>query len=620
MRIRPKVLVLLLGAAATPVAISGLWSVSISRAALERAALDHQRELAQKLAEDVEQLVQESFSTLIAATRYLPLTQLAPAERSGAMRMIYRQFDRFNLIAVIDSDGIGVGSAVYSDNPQAVPELRGHEAVIGADVERYQANVPLQAGLASGRAIGSIYESQDGNPRVVLVLRLGKPKRSKKTWALTAELSLTSIRDSLAAVGGKSRASQAFLIGGDLNVLISGSKTVPVGKPRPELAALAAIGEVVGDQVATAAGNKVVGFAPVPGLGWSIAVQQDERVAYEAVSRMRKQIAFWIGTSLIVAVMIGFMFAHGLVRPISALAKSAEALAAGRFDRIEVQSKDEIGDLARTFNQMVGEIERRDNEIRGWNVELQQRVEEKTKELNLAQDQLMESRKLAAVAELGAGAAHEINNPLGIVRGMTQIIAKRTSDQPEIVGFTATMLDACERIGAIVRQLHALSNPLSDELAERVDLNEVLEIVTQDRSADLESHGVEANLDLAQGLAPIRGNGALLRELIEELIQNATTAMPNGGKLLLGTSMVDEGAVKLVCADSGCGIPKEALSRIFEPFFTTKSNWSGTGMGLAVAHRIVTDHAGSIRAESTVDIGTTFTLTFPALPVGTQLY
>lgn len=617
MKIRTKLLGLLLAAAVLPVAVSGLWSIAISKEALEKAVLERQRERAATYARETQQLIQDSFHALISAERYLPLATLEKREAGAVLGVIYRQFDRFNLVALFDDDGVSVGQPAYAEDPDASPELRGHEGVLPRDVDLFQQNVPLDAALASGRAIGSVYHSAAGLPRVVLALRVesGNAKR-RGPRVLVAELSLTSIQRRLEAI--RSESTQALEVDSAYTVIISGNSGLEPGATVAYVKPLASETEPTAREIRTDNGSYVVGHARLP-IGWAVIVQQDRDVAFAAVSRMRRQTLFWIAASLVIAAIIAIFFGQSLARPITALAASAQALAKGTFARLEIRSHDEIGQLSGSFNDMAEAIEQRDLEIRAWNEELQQRVDDQTRELKEAQEQLFESRKLAAMAELGAGAAHEINNPLGVVQGMSELLLIQHADNADIADAAQLMLDECRRISAIVKQLHALSSSGGTARA-RIDLNRLIDATVSEQQPRLDEAKVRVQRSLAESLPPIGGDPTALGQVFEQLIDNARQAMPDGGDLTLATSFIEGGAVRFVCRDTGIGIPQDKIGRIFEPFYTTKTNWTGTGMGLAVARKVVEDHAGAIKVESTMGEGTAITITFPVLPDSAHLY
>jgi signal transduction histidine kinase len=607
--IRVKLLLLLLAAAVTPVAVSGLFSLAIGRRALEDAALELQQQRAVAAAEAVERLIRDSWKSLMSAERYLDFADLDRQQKAGALRLVYRQFDRFNLVALFDEDGNSAAPPMYAENPSSIPELSGHEPVSRVDLARYERNVPFAAALASGRAVGSLYHSSGGLPRIVLALRVHMGQEAR--GVLTAELSLTTIQERLQSV--PEHTSSAFVVDASSTVLISGLESVAPGTRMESLAPLAMRETATAGLVEAGGHHFVVGFTPLPhlGLDWAVAVRQPRETAFAAVAQMREQVLFWIVVSLVIAAVLAVFFGQSLVKPIGVLVQSAQALASGTFRRIRVRSSDEIGKLSTTFNEMAAVIEQRDTEIRLWNLELQERVEAKTRELREAQDQLLESRKLAAVAELGAGAAHEINNPLFVVQGMSEVMLREYTDRPDITEFAQTINDEARRIGAIVEQLHTLGGAAQTARRDRIDLDQLLAEVLGEQARALEEASIQVEHHLSGRMPPVAGDRPQLRQVFSQIVDNARHAMPNGGRLAAASAVIDGGAVRVDLSDTGGGIPEEKLRRIFEPFFTTKTNWSGTGMGLAVVRRIVDEHSGSIKVASEEGRGTTVSLTFP---------
>ncbi|MBI3072691.1 MAG: HAMP domain-containing protein [Deltaproteobacteria bacterium] len=320
-------------------------------------------------------------------------------------------------------------------------------------------------------------------------------------------------------------------------------------------------------------------------------------------------------------------FARGISRPVGELARGARAIGAGAFDTtIPVRARDEIGMLAESFNAMGGalkrsraEIERQNEEIRQWNEELQARVDARTRELREAQDQLLQSQKLAAVGELGAGVAHEINNPLAGVLGLTQLLLIRT--KPEEAAYRS--LKSIERESLKIRDIVANLLRFSQEQAgaggAHIEANQVLDDALTMVQNQLMSQNIEIVRQYGTELPKIVGDSSALQQAVLHIISNAKNAMPKGGKLTLATDTFEDKVVNMRIGDTGRGIAKENLERIFEPFFTTKDEWSGKGLGLSVAFRIVSEAKGKISVVSEVGKGSTFTITLPAVARGTQL-
>jgi len=265
------------------------------------------------------------------------------------------------------------------------------------------------------------------------------------------------------------------------------------------------------------------------------------------------------------------------------------------------------------------QIEAQNRELERWNLELQKRVEERTRELKEAQDQLLMSQKLAAVGELGAGVAHEINNPLAGVLGLTQLLLlKMSPEDPAHESLKAVEKEAL-RMREIVQNLLRFSQTANGGTFTPLSLNRICDEALRMVESQILAQGIEIERAYDPELPRISGDASQLQLCLLHIITNAKTAMPRGGRLTLRTDHLDRKVVRIRIVDTGRGIPKEHIEKIFEPFFTTKDEWSGKGLGLSVAYRIVTDHFGKIAVESEPGKGTAFTLSFPAHAEKTHL-
>lgn len=228
----------------------------------------------------------------------------------------------------------------------------------------------------------------------------------------------------------------------------------------------------------------------------------------------------------------------------------------------------------------------------------------------LALEQYMkQAERLAAAGELAAGAAHEIRNPLTAIRGFVQLLQNTLEPGDRRREMTSIIIDEVDRLDSIVKQLLMLSRPQVSQFGW-VQLNELIDEV----HALVYGETMLKEIDLKCGydllLPPIWADAYQLKQVFLNLIINAIQAMPGGGKLTITTHfLADQKSVAVKVADTGCGIPAEALERIFDPFYTLKPN--GTGLGLAVAQRIVEEHGGEIKVESKVGGGSIFTVWLP---------
>jgi signal transduction histidine kinase/response regulator of citrate/malate metabolism len=251
-------------------------------------------------------------------------------------------------------------------------------------------------------------------------------------------------------------------------------------------------------------------------------------------------------------------------------------------------------------------------EIKGFNEELEQRVEERTRELRAAQEQLVQSEKLASIGQLAAGVAHEINNPIGVILGFAQLVVKRLPEDDPMYKPLSTIEREGLRCKEIVQDLLDFARQGRPQVT-LIDINEVVEASSRLVSPHITSRDVEVIKDYVPDLPPALGDANQLQQVFLNIILNAYQAMPNGGRLRIASRVVGD-EVHAIFADNGVGIPPENLKRVFDPFFTTKEVGQGTGLGLSVSYGIVEQHGGTIEVDSQVNAGSTFVVKLPVAP------
>jgi signal transduction histidine kinase/CheY-like chemotaxis protein len=243
------------------------------------------------------------------------------------------------------------------------------------------------------------------------------------------------------------------------------------------------------------------------------------------------------------------------------------------------------------------------------NSRLYEGVKQQMAELKQTQAQLVQSTKLAAIGELAANIAHEINNPLTTVLGFASFIAERLkSDDPMREELTLIQEEA-SRARDIVRDLLQFSRQ-RDFMPEPASLNQVLEQVITMMRRQGAFGTVTVHEQYAPDLTGVEVDVSRIKQVFLNIINNAVYVMPNGGSLTVRTTASDRG-VRVDVEDTGPGIAPEHRDRIFDPFFTTKPEVSGTGLGLSVSLGIVQSHGGTIEVDSELGKGTTFTVTLP---------
>jgi two-component system NtrC family sensor kinase len=307
-----------------------------------------------------------------------------------------------------------------------------------------------------------------------------------------------------------------------------------------------------------------------------------------------------------------------LARPIKDLEALVRRVAAGeRGLTSPVTTRDEVGDLAEGFNQMSAALAHQDLEIRELTRGLEQKVKERTAELaeknrqlEKAREDLVHAEKLAAVGELAAGVAHEINNPMAIIRGNAELLQMAIPpghDSRDEIDAIAQQVLRVERIVANLLRFARSEHLQLDDLVMSSLLDEILATIGYQVSME----AIRIERDFPQDAPLIRGDRELLRQVFTNLILNAVQAMPAGGTLMLGIASNPEepASCRITVSDTGGGILPEHRSQLFNPFFTTKP--TGTGLGLSVSYGIIKDHGGSIQVTSTPGTGATFIVQLP---------
>lgn len=329
-------------------------------------------------------------------------------------------------------------------------------------------------------------------------------------------------------------------------------------------------------------------FAP---WDWIVAVGSYEDEFYEPAKRIERHILSSMGVLTFVmgtlAVILMFFASKFLTDPIQRLIAGVREVKGGRLDtQLTITANDELGELAADFNEMT-------------------EVLRKNKELEIV---LAQQNKMASLGVLSSGVAHEINNPLGVILGYAAHLENKLDPGDPAFKFVQEIKRESKRCKNIVQDLLSYAR-VPKPAPEETDLNALLEQIVDFAAhhTDMDAVGIDTAFD--PRLPRLWVDGDQIRQVAMNLMLNAGAAMPEGGRLVVGTAMDEDDWVKMTFQDSGSGIPPENLEKIFEPFFTTKSR--GTGLGLAITRTIVEQHGGRIDVASEVGQGTTVTVSLP---------
>lgn len=304
-----------------------------------------------------------------------------------------------------------------------------------------------------------------------------------------------------------------------------------------------------------------------------------------------------------------WLIARSLSRPLNQLAGAMAVVGAGNLDHpVGPSSRDEIGELARSFGRMTQNLRQSRADLIRLNAEL----ESKIAQLERTQAQLVQSEKLASIGEMSAAVAHGLRNPLASLRAAAQLV-ERHPHAPGAGEQLRAIIDEVDRLDRRITHLLSFSRPAPFHPV-RESVGRLVDGLLPPFRQPLRERGVELQLEVPPQLPEVRVDPLQLEQALQEIVSNAIDAMPAGGRLRIGASANGSpaagAAVTLEIQDTGSGIPARTLPSICEPFFTTRPE--GTGLGLAIAKRYVEQNGGTLEISSDSG-GTTVRVRLPAL-------
>ncbi len=343
-----------------------------------------------------------------------------------------------------------------------------------------------------------------------------------------------------------------------------------------------------------------------------------EKVDANIARARRTLVIYALVITLVMALASGWFLFFTVHRPVKRLMEGTKQISSGNLDHvILLASKDEIGELARAFNDMTRSLQRAEKENRTWAETLEGRVREKTAELKGIHQRILQIEKMASLGELSATVAHELNNPLEGILTYSKLIAKRfrkiqtpAQDIQQTLEDIDLITREVQRCGNIVKNLLLFSRRQVGEFG-LVPVQGVIERAVQLMQHHMKISNVKFNAEYLASDATLMCDENQIQQALVALIVNAVEAMPGGGTLKLTVNRSAAGDLQIRLADTGIGIAAEDLPRVFEPFFTTKKEGTGIGLGLSVVYGIVERHGGTISVRSELSKGTEFILSFP---------
>ena len=373
--------------------------------------------------------------------------------------------------------------------------------------------------------------------------------------------------------------------------------------------------------------NQSISYSYKPELIGHITLGLSVENVNRSIADARATIVILAVIVVITTIIIVTFIVSVITKPITKLVEITDQISHGDLSRkVDIRQHDEIGHLARTFNVMIESLKQSRDEIEQYNRNLEEKIIERTHQLEAAQEQLIQSEKMSAIGQLAAGVAHELNNPLGGILGYAQFTLEKlykhvpqattTKEIDSYIRYVSDIEMQARRCKTIVQNLLKFSRSSRTVDFEHVDLNKTIEETVSFVEHQLHINQINLEVALSPDLPRIQGNIGQLQQVFTNLILNAMHASEPESVIRIVSRYspaVGEfgGAVELLFIDHGHGVSEENLKKIFEPFFTTKDVGKGTGLGLSVSYGIIREHGGEILVSSRPGEGSTFTVVLP---------
>ncbi len=587
---------MLIVAALAPLATAGFLLVTGNERALEHEVKARLDQTAEHAALAVTADVEGRARGLPALAALLPWATLGPAEIDGALRLLVTQA-RAQGARLYDASGKLVSGAPVQNELAEQAAVRARKEGSSAIVfSAPYASAPDEVVVDCALAV-------TGGGVVAVTLPL-KDERARLTEVRGAEPVTLWIGDDRGRVVASTDERRLREVPREDRVLVDAALTGDDGHAR---------------RIVDGARRQVAGFAPIGGLGWHLFVEADAQTAFAAARALRR---LTLGGAAVRCPARARRCVPA--RPPVGRTHRAAGDGGARAGKRSVVGAHSAAGARRRRRRRAGRAgphlqsdgrRARGQPRRDCHLEPRARIARRRAHprwLKEAQSQLVQAQKLAALGQLGAGAAHEINTPLGAGIGHVPLWRASMSDTHPDADSLRHIEAGARRASDVVQSLLRFSVQHQSPVRGQVNANKLVKETLMLTESLLATEKVALELELDKSEPRMRADGGQIAQVLLNLVANARTAMaPQGGTLRIATR-ADGGEVALSVSDSGRGIAPEIRERIFEPFFTTKDDWSNVGLGLSVSYRIVSEHDGRITVDSEVGKGSTFTIHVPS--------
>lgn len=604
MQLRTRFVLFITFSALAPLAVLGLVANQVSTTRLLSKVAEVQARTASSMAAFTESWLEVQLGLLAAQVATYDVSRLDDELRTGLLQAVYLQTPGAQVVALVDEGGVDLSPSVFLTAPGR-GALADRDVVDEARFARFRTELDeVRRITPPGRvSYGDPYLPPGREvPVVVLVARLDGGT------ALGVELDLTPLAQRFRTAPDSSErivlldAAQRAVLGEADLVDASTMQALPQGALVDELRYPLPDGIEV-----------LAAVAPVADTPWRVVVAEPTSTTLEPAREISTRTAFVAGWAAVFSVVLGILMSRQITGPVLSLRDAALSVAEGDYGRrVEgAQGPGELTELTHAFNFMSRKLDldretiaAKNAEIEAFNRELQDRVEQRTRQLREAQDQLVRSARLAAVGEMGAGLAHELNNPLAGILGLAQVLVAKADPAGSQHGMLRSIEEQARRCTQIVAQLQRFSDTGADPAskgggvatatgkgasldpaeADVVDLGAVVEEVLGLVRGSFQDRGVAISHDLEAALSVHGERGALAQAMVQ-LLTSVRAAAPPGARVHVHGSIVDKQVELALALDAQGGADSPGL-RI------GKDDWMASGMGFWAARRVLADHSG----------------------------